>query len=50
MIGLLKNGDEIVIDAIKGEINVTLSDEEISPVFQTIIQPLKTELDASLRE
>jgi len=29
MIGLLKNGDEIIIDAIKGEINVTLSDEEI---------------------
>ena len=30
MIGLLKNGDEIVIDAIKGEINVLLTDEEIS--------------------
>jgi dihydroxy-acid dehydratase len=29
MIGLLKNGDEIIIDAIKGEINVTLSDAEI---------------------
>jgi len=29
MIGLLKDGDEIVIDAIKGEINVILSDEEI---------------------
>ncbi len=29
MIGLLKDGDEIVIDAIKGEINVNLSDEEI---------------------
>ena len=30
MIGLLKDGDEIVIDAIKGEINVNLSAEEIS--------------------
>ena len=29
MIGLLKNGDEIIIDAVKGEINVTLSDQEI---------------------
>ena len=29
MIGLLKDGDEIIIDAIKGEINVTLSEEEI---------------------
>ncbi len=29
MIGLLKNGDEIIIDAKKGEINVILSDEEI---------------------
>ena len=29
MIGLLKDGDEIVIDAIKGEINVTLSEGEI---------------------
>ena len=29
MIGLLKDGDEIIIDAIKGEINVNLSDEEI---------------------
>ena len=29
MIGLLKDGDEIIIEAIKGEINVTLSDEEI---------------------
>ncbi len=29
MIGLLKDGDTIVIDAIKGQINVTLSDEEI---------------------
>ena len=30
MIGLLKDGDEIIIDAIKGEINVTLSEVEIS--------------------
>jgi len=30
MIGLLKDGDEIIIDAIKGEINVSLSDEEIN--------------------
>lgn len=29
MIGLLKDGDEIVIDAIKGEINVSLSESEI---------------------
>ncbi|MDC3101032.1 dihydroxy-acid dehydratase [Pelagibacteraceae bacterium] len=29
MIGLLIDGDEIIIDAVKGEINVTLSDEEI---------------------
>ena len=29
MIGLLKDGDEIIIDAIKGEINVNLHDEEI---------------------
>ena len=29
MIGLLKDGDEIIIDAIKGEINVNLSKEEI---------------------
>jgi dihydroxy-acid dehydratase len=29
MIGLLKDGDEIIIDAIKGTINVTLSEEEI---------------------
>jgi len=28
----------------------TLSDEEVNPIFQTIIQILKTELDASLRE
>jgi phenylalanyl-tRNA synthetase beta chain len=28
----------------------TLSDEEVNPVFQSIIQILKTELDASLRE
>ena len=30
MICLLKDGDEIVIDAIKGEINVSLTDEEIA--------------------
>ncbi|MDP7197413.1 MAG: dihydroxy-acid dehydratase [SAR202 cluster bacterium] len=30
MIALLKDGDIIIIDAIKGEINVELSDEEIS--------------------
>ena len=30
MIGLLKDGDEIVIDAIKGEINVSLTNEEIA--------------------
>ena len=30
MIGLLKNGDEIIIDAKKGEINVSLSEEEIN--------------------
>ena len=29
MIGLIKDGDEIIIDAIKGEINVSLSDQEI---------------------
>ena len=29
MIGLLEDGDEIIIDAIKGEINVTLSSEEV---------------------
>ena len=29
MIGLLKDGDEIIIDAIKGTINATLSEEEI---------------------
>jgi len=29
MIGLLKDGDEIIIDAIKGEINVSLTQEEI---------------------
>ena len=29
MIGLLKDGDEIIIDAIKGEINVNLSKDEI---------------------
>ena len=29
MIGLLKDGDEIIIDAVKGEINVSLSDQEI---------------------
>ena len=29
MIGLLKDGDEIIIDATKGTINVTLSEEEI---------------------
>ena len=29
MIGLLKDGDEIIIDAGKGEINVSLTDEEI---------------------
>ena len=29
MIGLLKDGDEIIIDAIKGEINVNLSQSEI---------------------
>ena len=29
MIGLLKDGDEIIIDAEKGEINVNLSNEEI---------------------
>ena len=29
MIGLLKDGDEIIIDAVKGEINVSLSDDEI---------------------
>ena len=28
----------------------TLSDEEVNPVFETIIQILKKELDASLRE
>jgi len=28
MIGLLKDGDEIIIDATKGAINVTLSEEE----------------------
>ena len=30
MIGLLKDEDEIIIDAKNGEINVNLSDEEIS--------------------
>lgn len=30
MIGLLKDGDEIIIDAIKGKINVSLSEEEIN--------------------
>ena len=30
MIGLLKDGDEIIIDAIKGEINVSLTEEEIT--------------------
>jgi len=30
MIGLLKDGDEIIIDAKKGEINVNLSEEEIN--------------------
>ena len=30
MIGLIKDGDDISIDVIKGEINVSLSDEEIS--------------------
>jgi dihydroxy-acid dehydratase len=30
MIGLIKDGDDILIDVIKGEINVSLSDEEIS--------------------
>ena len=30
MIGLLKDGDEIIIDAVKGEINVTLTDDEIT--------------------
>ena len=30
MIGLLKDGDEIIIDAIKGEINVSLSGNEIT--------------------
>ena len=29
MIGLLKDGDEIIIDAIKGEINVNISNDEI---------------------
>ena len=28
----------------------TLSDDEVSPLFETIVQTLKTELDASLRE
>ena len=28
----------------------TLSDDEVSPLFETIVQRLKTELDASLRE
>ena len=28
MIGLLKDGDEIIIDAVKGEINVSLSDQK----------------------
>ena len=30
MIGLLKDGDEIIIDAIKGQINVSLTNEEIA--------------------
>jgi Dihydroxyacid dehydratase/phosphogluconate dehydratase len=30
MIGLLKDGDEIIIDAVKGQINVTLTDDEIA--------------------
>ena len=30
MIGLLKDGDEIVLDALKGEINVLLSEDEIN--------------------
>ena len=30
MIGLLKDGDEIIIDAVKGEINGTLTDDEIT--------------------
>ena len=47
MIGLLKDGDEIIIDAIKGEINVTLTDDENckrkkewKPRQQIIIQDL----------
>jgi len=28
----------------------TLSDDEVNPLFETIVQTLKTDLDASLRE
>ena len=34
MIALLKDGDEIIIDAIKGRINVTLSNEEIEIILK----------------
>ena len=39
LIGLLENGDEITIDAIKGRIDVKLSDEEISRRKKSWINP-----------
>ena len=41
MIGLLKDGDEIIIDAAKGEINVTISEEEIE-IRKKAWKPRKT--------
>jgi dihydroxy-acid dehydratase len=41
VIGLLKDGDKITIDAIKGEINVSLSDSEIE-ARRSAWQPRKT--------
>ena len=39
LIGLLENGDEITIDAIKGRIDVKLSDEEISRRKKSWVNP-----------
>ena len=39
LIGLLKDGDEITIDAIKGRIDANLSDEEIEKRKKSWVNP-----------
>ena len=49
LIGLLEDGDEITIDAIKGRIDVNLSDEEIEKRKKSWINPKPYTKEASFQ-